>query len=202
MRIVKYAEAGASSYDQSKVIDGVAVALDPVTDPAELKTHFGTNLLDEDVLPVRVRVENRSNASTVIVDPDDIYVGRSGLSYRDVGAHDAGGRLGAAADTTHKAAGIAVAVGAAASPAVSVVAAPIAVVSAGRIGAAKEVRRNLLEVQLHSKTLAPGESVSGFVYFPAHVVKDGAGAPTVVVNLSDTDGHARVFNFSLRGGPE
>lgn len=129
---------------------GLAIVIDPFLDAARSKEYFGIDAAAKGLLVIHVQLQNRS--------PDATYLVQRG-AFRFLPAdgkevvQGAGSQTGAAES---------MAVGAAilASPALLAVAAQM-VANAGN------VEQNFLRKELPAKSLPPGKTLSGFLYFQA-----------------------------------
>jgi hypothetical protein len=134
------------SYPRKQESNGLRVAIDPMQDPAEVKRYFGIDLIKTRILPVFVVAENRSEASSFILDPDVFQLGERTSSS----VHHPDRR---AIDNTWAAV-------------VGVVAfTPAGLAWNLQMGRSSVVNYNFETKRLRRTTLSPGETTHGFIYF-------------------------------------
>lgn len=136
---------------------GVAVGIRPLTDRAESKKYFGTDLAKDKMLAVAVIVENASPNSSFILSRE-----RVGLRSQQY-AGDAAARERVGSSSTGKALGWAAGGLILAAPALAI---PTIIGAAKQLSDASIVRHNFLVNELYSTTLRPGGRTQGFLYFP------------------------------------
>ena len=133
----------AGDYGISSRQDDVTIGLDPVEAVPEQMTYFHTALSTSGFLPVFVVIHNASKADSLLLNKADI-------SYASEGSGD-----GPKETTAGEKASI---VGVSAIPYVGIL------LAVGLVKNASEVKQNLILRELQSRTLSPGETMSGFLY--------------------------------------
>ena len=140
-----------TAYPHSKISEGLMVAVNPMTDEAEIEKYFGTDLLSEGILPVLVIANNTNPSSSFVLRQENFS-----LFEKDSGQEIVqGGKMqeSAAADAIGNTGAVLLAM-------------PLLIL-AGKMGAdAIVVQHNFETKRFHSKTLSPGKENYGFVYFP------------------------------------
>jgi hypothetical protein len=171
-----YRTRPVDEYRYSQVENGIAVIIDPLTDTADAEKYFGTDLASKGILAVMIIVKN-GGATSVLVATEKIALGQGQAGYSPKGSDSAG-------DT---ATGMAAGLGA------SVLLPPLIVplvvflpIASNMIANSNEMKHNFQTKELRTKTLSPGESTSGFMYFR---IPSTANAPieqwSVTVELTD-----------------
>ena len=136
-----------TGYPHRVVQGGLALAVQPLRTEAERERYFGVDLVDEGVLPVFVLAENRSSTSSFLLSPENFRLGNAksppsgeGGPGRDpIGLH-----IAAAATLS-----------------------PVLIVAYSTLESKGHQINQTFELnKLRDTTLSPGETVSGFVYFP------------------------------------
>lgn len=142
-------------------LDGLTVSALPLADEDDLDEYFGDDLLDDGILPVFVRFENRSADRSFIILKDQVGVALTQRAQEgDVASPTAGGWVSTAG------------VGAVlVVPVASLVLLPIGI---NMVSDAYEAKRNFVVKELQTQTLSPGTQTSGFVYLKA---PEGADEP-------------------------
>jgi hypothetical protein len=143
------------------VLDEIAVAVHPITDPAESDRYFGVNLLQSGILALCVTIENRSRETIVLIDPADIMLAQAGTA-RTSGPHGQGLRAAGTVAVGVGATGLGAAL---LFPPAIVAAAPLVLVGAKASSDAKAISYNAELKQLRATTLAPGDRAQGFIYY-------------------------------------
>jgi hypothetical protein len=147
----EYPAKAAKDYPGSSAIDGVMVAVEPLTDPAGQKRYFKVDFAKNGFLPVFVVVENGSAEGSFILKREDI-----GAYAGDQQESQPGQVLSGRSKTGEN---LALASAIALSPAGMVISGILMI-------RATEVRQNLIKKDLRSSTLSPGQSTRGFVFIP------------------------------------
>ena len=176
--------AGAS--DSRKETGDLEISFYAMTDPAEVKRTFGTDLLKKGVLPIRVTAENHNDATSFIVSREKVYVLDERKGATNSTAQGSVGRK--LASSTR---GDAIAASAAmASPLFTLIAA---------ITASDSVNPNaehlLSGKEFFTRTIGPGQRAEGFIYFqfrkddppsgPFHFVAEVKNVTTGQISLFD-----------------
>jgi hypothetical protein len=136
-------------YNNVQVKDGLAVAVQPMLDVEENEKYFGTNLLALNILPAFVISENRHASSSFILLKDRISL--SAGQHAVAGSPDK-----ARSEATAEAIGW---------TSVALISFPLATIAVKMMSDATVVNRNFKAQEFQTKTLSPGQSAQGFVYF-------------------------------------
>ena len=167
----------AGEYAATAEKAGLTIGVQPVEDPKDQKTYFGTVLTAQGFLPVFIVLQNGSSGESFLFD-------KTGVTYGP-----AASSLSATPKAGEKAAdGVALVSGLAVSPPGLVVAAALAV-------KASQVQHNILKKEVQSKTLSPGVSACGFLYIP--VPKNAPRQKTVLRVLITRAGTDESFVLDL-----
>ncbi len=186
-RLPDFQPQAIDQYPQRAERNGLVVAAHALTDEDQVERYFGTDLVDDGILPVLVVAANRGSDSSFIVLSDSIQLARptAKATGDDV-----------ASTTASQAVGY---TGLATALVVPVVAIALIPTAAAMLSSAREQSYSFLTKQFHSQTVSPGEQVSGFMYFK---LKDGSlPAPGTVVRvrvLRPGVGQAQLLEIPLR----
>lgn len=161
MHLPDYQSQPFSQYQHSQVKDGLAVAIHPLTTKEENKKYFGTDLLSANILAVLVVAKNRSSSSSFILLKDRFSMGigqseKNSVSGRNKISSETGGQVMAIAGAT-------------------LISFPLLFIGAKMISDASVIKHNFAVKELQKKTISPGETVEGFVYFPLPEKEDIPG---------------------------
>lgn len=185
MQVTQDRKQAIETYPHRQERAGMVVAVQPVTDRAELDAWFKSNLAAKGVLPVLVMVENRSSSGSVILGKEKVYLADSQDGATQAQQH------GTVASPS---AGVATAaVGAA------LISLPGTLAGMKMASDAMVIEHNLVDKELFSRTLGPGQEAHGFAYF-----QFPKGAPItpnhriVVDLLNPKSGESLRFDFDLR----
>jgi len=157
MEIPDYPKVPVATYKNMTTIDGLHISAQAMTDKAELNKYFGTDLSVHNVVPIHLIAENKNLSTSFIIAKDK-------MSFRHRSTTDSlttGGRVDGKSVK-----GEVLTIGGA----VSLVAVPIlapALIFSGfkEISNAAVVKHNFAAKELQARTLSPGKSIDGFVYF-------------------------------------
>lgn len=149
--LTKRQVGSVASYAHSQELEGLAMAIDPITNANEVIELFGMNLLEKELLPVLVVVSNRSPSASYVISPDHFSLlnGKYESSRKSQGKGTGGAE---AAGWTVAVLGI--------GP--TLLAAPFLT---HELDKALVINQNLRHEQLLQRTLSPGMATQGFVYF-------------------------------------
>jgi hypothetical protein len=217
MRLPDYETRSLSSYKHVDTQDQLAIAIHPLTEKQEIEQYFGMNLLSANILPVLVVAENNNPVSSFIVSKDRIFLKNTNqpddskrADRKDVTSPSSGEAMvitGSALWGVSSlvpalpALALASAAGAAAvsTGAAALLSAPVLQFAGKkRISDAEVIKHNLAVKELQTRTISPGKSIQGFVYFQvpkeAHPLRDWAILVKVVeINTSNV----LSFEFNL-----
>ena len=178
-----------SSYPYSEVKDGLAVAIQPLTNPQESEKYFGTDLLSSGIFAVFVSAENRGSPSTFIL-LKERFVLRAGQTD----AHDVSGR-GQIEPGAGTAAVAVTSVGFVVAP---VLMFPALFVATKMLSNEEVVKHNFTVKELQAKTLSAGEETHGYVYFQLPQGHAGPGQWSVHLEAQDlSTKETKSFDFAF-----
>jgi hypothetical protein len=135
-RFVEYPVRPAGEYANKVVVKGFVVAVQPLEDANEQKRYFGTNLNRRGILPVLIVVQSASASDTCLLDRTEVGLGQ-GQELTGKGARRTASKLGSGG-----------------------------LLDLSLVEEVTDVRDSLVRRQLRSGTVAPGRTISGFVYVP------------------------------------
>ena len=146
-----YPDRQLDHYQHVLTRDGLQIIVDPMFDSQENKTYFGTDLFQENILPVFIIVKNLSAKGSYVVFNDKISLNglisdRMNVSDKFKGADNSDGTAIATAGGL-------------------LVSSPLMLVGLTMVSNAAEVKRNFKSKSFQTQTLSIGEQCSGFVYF-------------------------------------
>lgn len=147
-RFVDYPAQSAQDYANKVIAKGYIIAVQPIEDANEQKTYFSANLGNRGILPVLIVVQNTSPSDTCLLDESEVGLGQ-GQEPTGKAARKTASELGSGG-----------------------------LLDLSLVREVSDVRDSLVRRQLHSGTLPPGRSISGFVYVPVPT-----GAPRVKMHL-------------------
>jgi hypothetical protein len=154
----------ATQYKFTQEQQGLMVAIDPFMEEDRLKTYFGTDLLANGILPVLIVVNNHNPQSGYLVQAESFSLSKKGGTVTDSKGGEAqaprpnldGAQAGVAAGGV---------IAAAAIPLLMVPAVFAIIVMDKKMANATAINENLRKNAFVGRTVLPGESHSGFVYF-------------------------------------
>jgi hypothetical protein len=175
------------SYPYSQITDGLAVAIQPLTNAQESTRYFGTDLLSRGILAVLVSAENRDSQANFLLSKDRfaLRAGQtegSGVSGRGQIASGAGNAVATVG-------GVGMVVG-------PLLVAPVAIFGLKMISDEEAIKHSFTTKELPTKTLAAGEETHGFVYFQLPQGHLGPGQWTLHLEAVDLKSKA-VTNFDF-----
>jgi hypothetical protein len=183
-------------HQQHQENDGVAIGLSPVTDPQDMKTYFGANLLEAGLLPIFLVVNNRDSKATFLLEKEGIALEGKSPSNEASAEIDSSG---------HEALWVA-------TPLLTILFLPAAIFMVPAAASAEsdyeELKLNLASREFRSKTLSPGRQTDGFVFFSVPLDAEGALAvkevkvQIEVEDLKSKKKHQFVFPVGLNTKPK
>jgi hypothetical protein len=153
----------SAKYDHEESQEDLAIAVQPFTDKEALETQFGTDLVADKILPALLIVQNRSTEFSYVLNRDSVkLVPGDSLSN--------GALMDATLKLQHTADGVSLAwigalIGGAFVPPIVAVTVSLDVLRQRITAVADEVVYSLGINELHTRTVSPQKTVSGFVYF-------------------------------------
>jgi hypothetical protein len=164
-RFVDYPVRPAEEYANKVIVKGFIVAVQPLEDVSEQKTYFGTNLNRRGILPVLIVIRNTSASETCLVDESEVGLGQ-GQELTGKGARKTASKLGSGG-----------------------------LLDLSLVREVTNVRDNLVRRELRSGTLAPGRTISGFVYVPIPTDAPRAKVHLQVPLTNEQSGETEVVNL-------
>ena len=152
MRIQEYPKTPVTSYSKAMTKNDLCIAIRPMTEKKELEQYFGTDLSALKIVPIHIVAENRSPSSSFVLSKDNMSL----QNNRIQSSLKQGDRTGTG-DTSGGEAAVLIG---------SVIGSPLLIFLGGKeISDAEVIKRNLVAKELQTRTVSPGKSVDGFVYF-------------------------------------
>lgn len=157
MAIPDYPKTPVDTYKNMTIKENLHLSAQAMTDKADLKKYFGTDLSAHNIVPIHLIAENKSHSSSFIVAKDR-------MSFKHRSQTDTlatGGRVDGKSPG-----GEALAIGGGVSLIVVPVLTPVLLFSGFKaISNAAVVKHNFAAKELQARTISPGKSINGFVYF-------------------------------------
>lgn len=183
IQLPEYTIQPFDNYEYKEIKEGLAIAIQPFTSGDGVEKQFGANLLFEGILPVLVFAENRSPKSSYILFKDRVWLTPGllqpdGTSVRERLTSDGTAQALTVGAFVGLGAGFAV-------PGPNLLALPLGVASHKMKADADEIKYNLAIKELHTRTISPQRSVSGFAYFK--MPEKGISTPTWTVHIEVLD---------------
>jgi hypothetical protein len=183
VQLPEYTIQPFDNYEYKEIKEGLAIAIVPFTSREGVEKQFGANLLFEGILPVLIFVENRSPKSSYILFKDRVWLTPGlllpdGTSVRERLTSDRIAQALTFGAFVGLAAGFAV-------PGPALLALPLGFASDKMKADADEIKYNLAIKELHTRTVSPERSVSGFAYFK--MPEKGIATPTWTVRIDVLD---------------
>jgi len=163
---------------------GLEISVDPFFDDSRSQQFFGMDALKQDLIVLHVRIQNLSRDRTYLVQKRDFsYIAGGGAEQK-------------AGETIHhsSAGGEALALSGAA-----LFSLPLLFIGGKMVADAQAVRLNLVKKELRDQTLAPGQTMGGFIYYQLPKQSKAAREGVLTIRTSPTAGGAPVatsFKFT------
>jgi len=152
MKIPDYPKTDVASFGNALTKNDLCIAVRAITNKEDLERYFGADLSKLKILPVYVVADNKSVSTSFLLSKDHIL-----LQHKKTGDNV---QKGAAPATGHSTGGeVAAVIGTA------TLSLPLLFVGLKAISDATVVKQNLAAKALQTRTVSPGKSVDGFVYF-------------------------------------
>lgn len=184
-----------------QVKEGLRIYVRPLREPNEIKKYFGANLLEKDILPIFILVENKSESKYFLVEPEKQLQEKpeSELNKKNVESeHSTSKYITAkeAKDTVYeKDSGLekaAILTG----PIFWLAAIPLAMTDYGPTDASKSLQQAIITNSLRRQTLTPGKTENGFLYY--YIPHDISSGKNVGIKLKATDlDTSKIIYFSF-----
>jgi len=187
LQLPDYPTRSTAAHQYHAVGDELALSVHPLVTSREVKKYFGTNLLGKGILPVHFVVENRGATSSFVVADENFSLRDSEADVREGTADGEDPRVGRSAASS----GATVAV-----MSTALVILPVAYLVAvfpvmDAMSDNAEVKRNFVAKQFRIKTISPGESARGFLYFRLPKKRDSPDEWIVRAEIADTGDETR-----------
>lgn len=165
-------------YPHHQEKDGLALAVQPLTDPALLDEYFGDNLLRKGILPVLVVAQNQNDSETYLVSEDKVSMHpgedpETGNDQKPQGIVSSAEARKAAYEKDYQGVRLAI---------LAPILLPAAFVDWGPTEHAKSVQHNIMSKALRRKSLSPGQSYSGCIY--VKLPADGSFSDLITIVLT------------------
>jgi len=171
----EYNVQSVDSYEYSQVLDGLRIAVHPIKAASECEEYFGENLISLGILPVLVVAENENTASSFILTNDQFSL---------LNAEDASLDRSKVGDERTWATINTIALG--------------DMFFASMAFQKVEAKQMFAEKEFRAKTLSPGSTTSGFVYFQFPEKKISEGPWVVQVKaIRPIEQETRIFNIKF-----
>lgn len=154
IKIPPYPIDRVETLSQSMTKEDVTVNIHVLNDPEEIKLYFGTDLLEQGLVPVLVRIENNHPQESVVLLKNQVRLKSRGQPDQDNVADPLG--------TVNRQGSAEMIVG-------GLVFLPMNILGVQGFAHSTAIRVNLLKKELKVQTLPPGSSDSGFLYFQMNV---------------------------------
>lgn len=149
MTIKQYPEPPNSLFENAKTIEGVTAVAQPLLNQEDLKNYFGVNLLEKGILPIYLVVKNDNPHDSFILTTESVQIQLEGNknSIEDPAREkqEAGEAIGLAG---------------------AILVSPLLLsVAIQQLSSASIIEENFESKKFRTKTIDPGQQVSGFLYF-------------------------------------
>lgn len=185
MQLPDYEARSSSSYKHVRTQNKLTLAINPLTDKQEIENYFGMDLLSANIFPVLVVAENNNPVSSFITSKDRVFL----RNKNEQGDSKRADLKGASSASSGEALAI---VGA-------VAVAPVLMFAGGKMISDSEViKHNLAVKELQIRTISPGKSIQGFVYFQVPKEAQPLRDWTIIVEAVEIDTNTvNTFEFNL-----
>lgn len=190
MQIPDYASLPVQSYSNRITKDGLSIAVRPINDKKEMKKYFGINLASAKILAIFIKAENTNQNTSYLLAKDKIKVGQGATMLDDEIAYDSKGD------------GIAT-IGFIALGIIPIAALPAIFTGLKMASNSSAVQHNFAVKELRTRTISPGKSVEGFIYFQIPDTLDESQELEVhieAVKLQTKDKVNFVFPINIKKG--
>ena len=170
-----YNVLSVDSYTYSQVQDGLKIAIHPIANKSDCKKYFGMDLLSSEILPVFVVAENRNPTSSFILTNDQFTLSNADNPIIDQS------KVGDESNLVTLN---------------NILGGSLIVLS--MINDKLEDQQSIAEKEFRAKTLPPGSSTSGFVYFQMSKEKMSQGTWTVQIKvIKPKEQDTKIFNINF-----
>lgn len=167
MKIPDYPQSTIASIPKAETVNDLTVAAKPFTNKNDLEKYFGTNLIDYGIVPVYIITENRNRQTSFVISKDRVSLTNKSET------------LTQGARTDESTSGNALFIAGAATFILSPIAGvPMMFIGPKLTSDAEKIKQNMAKKELQSRTVSPGKTVDGFVYFkfsdgePSNLLKE------------------------------
>ncbi|MBU0647690.1 hypothetical protein KJ855_00750 [Patescibacteria group bacterium] len=173
-----------------QVKEGLRIYIRPLREPTEIKKYFGANLLEKDILPIFILVENKSESKYFLVEPEKQLQEKpkSNLNGKNIEPKNSSSKYITAKEAKNsiyeKESGLEKAL-ILTGPIFWLAAIPLAMTDYGPTDASKSLQQALITKSLRRQTLTPGKTESGFLYY--HIPPDISSEENIGIKLKATD---------------
>jgi hypothetical protein len=150
-----YAPPAVSSTVRSVQEKGVNISLDPFVESDRTRKYFGIDVAKDGIGIVYVSVSNSAPDHTFLIQKRDFQLAAPGFSAGQNAATQSLQQNKGGAEATAMAGSVLSGLGGIA----------LIGLASGSVAHATEVQRNFVDKELPDQTLAPGQSMEGFIYF-------------------------------------
>ena len=151
MQIPDYPQVAAASLVNAATKEGLCIGARALTNKADLEQYFGTDLTELKVLPVYIVAENTNLSTSFLLSKDQVS-----LVHAKTGDTAASGDSAVTGDST----------AAVVYTVLGTITTPLLVFPAMKANSdATVIKHNILVKALQTRTISPGKSVNGFLYF-------------------------------------
>ncbi len=162
MKIPDFPKVSVDAYSNIIAKDSLYISARAITEKAELEKYFGTDLSVHNIVPVHLVVENKNDSSSFILMKDQI-------SFNHIRQKDTmltGGQVDGKSSGGETAV-VGGAVSFVLAPVVLVpVLAPVLIFSGFKaMSDSDAIKHNFIVKEFQARTISPGKSIDGFVYF-------------------------------------
>jgi hypothetical protein len=154
--------------------NGLRLTVAPMLDKKETERYFGLDALHEGILILRLRAENGSPASTVLLRKQNMTL----VADRGSGQEEQSAQQIERRSSTGKALGTAGA---------AVMSMPVLYLSIKLFSDASVIQQSFMKNEFRDQTLSPGRSADGFLYFKVDPLR-AFTRDTLVVKVPETAG--------------
>lgn len=174
-----------------QVKQGLRIYIRPLREPDEIKKYFGANLLEKDILPIFILVENKSESKYFLVEPENQLQehSKSKGNEKPIETQSNRGKYITATEAKNsvyvKDSGLEGALILTTGPIFWLAAIPLAMTDYGPTDASKSLQQALITKSLRRQTLTPGKTESGFLYY--HIPPDISSGENIGIKLKATD---------------
>lgn len=159
LKVQDYPKGTTTSTAKAITLKNLSIATKPITDKDELDNYFGTNLLELGIVPIYVISENKSSEASFVISKDGVLLKSTanditqGVKTDDQSATGKTlGIVGASSFILTPVGGLFVGL-------------PMIYYGSKLKSDAVIIKQNIVKKQLQTRTVSPGKTVDGFVYF-------------------------------------